>query len=94
MMEQGGMNLADLDEWIALVEDTRQRLGTLVPNQWARTGLSAILGEDVPAGSYSVLPDYVRKRGTGRDLRDLLEQLHRAREQLAVASGGAVDATD
>lgn len=62
--------LADLDEWIAHVEacsyDSNGYNAAHYPNEWAREGLAALLGESVPFGRWVT--------------KDLLALLRRARQ--------------
>lgn len=45
------LTAADLDEWIARLE--RSTWGTSNwPNEWARKGLAALLGEPIPYGRW------------------------------------------
>lgn len=46
------LTVADIDEWIASIEESPAYAGVHVPYDWARAALGAVLGEDIPRGAW------------------------------------------
>ncbi|MFE7869742.1 hypothetical protein ACFUYE_05255 [Micromonospora humida] len=73
------LTVADLDEWIAVTRNVAHpHVSGHYPNEWARTALGELLGEEIPHRRWST--------------RDLVATLTRARRIAADRSIQAADA--